>query len=413
MHTHALPVSTLSPLNVRRPYCLVAFLFNHCARGNVQSMPANLRSRLLWRRMAATILILCTIVLIGYRHSQGHEIIFKVEARFSRSGSPVQQCLLQWASKHKDSDQTSPQTCPKTMPPELQERYTLSGAIRVVHQYKCQSGPEYTQKRIPYSYDLVEDHLAKARSGGWDKYGMTDEWLFNAITQYPFVGKDVVVMGSQTPWYESVCLARGALSCTTIDFQPINSSHPNITTMTLAEYDRSPRRFDVAISISSFEHDGLGRYGDPLRPEGDLDAMDKMKCVVKDGGILLLSVPIGKDTINWNMHRVYGTKRLPLLLRNWKLLDGFGYGFGERYLGHNGTGQGHDGGQEAEYQPILVLENTVSSMEANDHVLQELCKRTADERFVFPFGQHKANDHICYVPNPKECPEDSIQPRFW
>ena len=144
--------------------------------------------------------------------------------------------------------------------PDLLPRYTLSGAIRVVDQYKCQSGPEYTQKRIPYSYDLVEGHVAKARSGGWDKYGMTDEWLYNAIARYPFAGKDVVVMGAQTPWYESICVARGARSCTTIDFQPINSSHPNITTMTLAEYDRHPRRFDVAISISSFEHDGLGRY---------------------------------------------------------------------------------------------------------------------------------------------------------
>ena len=31
--------------------------------------------------------------------------------------------------------------------------------------------------------------------------------------------------------------------------------------------------FDVALSISSFDHDGLGRYGDPLEPDNDLRAM--------------------------------------------------------------------------------------------------------------------------------------------
>ena len=29
--------------------------------------------------------------------------------------------------------------------------------------------------------------------------------------------------------------------------------------MTIAEYDENPMQFDAAISISSFEHDGLGR----------------------------------------------------------------------------------------------------------------------------------------------------------
>ena len=32
-------------------------------------------------------------------------------------------------------------------------------------------------------------------------------------------------------------------------------------------------RFDVVLSISSVEHDGLGRYGDALDPDADLHAM--------------------------------------------------------------------------------------------------------------------------------------------
>ena len=30
-------------------------------------------------------------------------------------------------------------------------------------------------------------------------------------------------------------------------------------------------KFDACVSISSYEHDGLGRYGDPLNPDGDLE----------------------------------------------------------------------------------------------------------------------------------------------
>ncbi|MBP5977936.1 DUF268 domain-containing protein [Brasilonema sp. CT11] len=74
--------------------------------------------------------------------------------------------------------------------------------------------------------------------------------------------KNMAIMGSQRPIYESICLVYEAKSCTTIDFQPITVEYdePRIKTMTIAQYDQNPVRFDVAISISSFEHDGLGRY---------------------------------------------------------------------------------------------------------------------------------------------------------
>lgn len=78
--------------------------------------------------------------------------------------------------------------------------------------------------------------------------------------------------------------------------------------------------FDVAFSISSFEHDGLGRYGDPLNPEGDFRAMKEMAATVAPGGYLILSVPVGADLLAWNCHRVYGRKRLPMLLAGWTVM---------------------------------------------------------------------------------------------
>lgn len=40
---------------------------------------------------------------------------------------------------------------------------------------------------------------------------------------------------------------------------------------------------DFAFSFSSWEHDGLGRYGDPIDPWGDIKAVQRASCYVKSG----------------------------------------------------------------------------------------------------------------------------------
>ena len=47
---------------------------------------------------------------------------------------------------------------------------------------------------------------------------------------------------------------------------------------------------------------------------------------------MILSVPVGKDEIMWNAGRVYGEKRLPLLLQGWTLVDSFGLSAKVDYL---------------------------------------------------------------------------------
>lgn len=54
------------------------------------------------------------------------------------------------------------------------------------------------------------------------------------------------------------------------------------------------------------EHIGLGRYGDMLDTEGDIKAISELKRVLSPGGNLLIVVPVGQPTINFNAHRVYG-----------------------------------------------------------------------------------------------------------
>ncbi len=53
------------------------------------------------------------------------------------------------------------------------------------------------------------------------------------------------------------------------------------------------------------EHVGLGRYGEPLDPDGDLKSIAELKRVLASGGSLLFVIPVGKPKIAFNAHRIY------------------------------------------------------------------------------------------------------------
>lgn len=57
--------------------------------------------------------------------------------------------------------------------------------------------------------------------------------------------------------------------------------------------------------MHTVEHVGLGRYGDPIDPDGDLKAASELQRVVAHHGSLLFVVPIGKAQIQFNAHRIY------------------------------------------------------------------------------------------------------------
>ncbi|MCL5666529.1 MAG: DUF268 domain-containing protein [Patescibacteria group bacterium] len=53
------------------------------------------------------------------------------------------------------------------------------------------------------------------------------------------------------------------------------------------------------------EHVGLGRYGDPLDPQGSEKACQELKRVLSAGGALYFAVPVGRQAIYFNAHRVF------------------------------------------------------------------------------------------------------------
>ncbi len=135
------------------------------------------------------------------------------------------------------------------------------------------------------------------------------------LKKYDVKGKRVLVHGSLDPWAEAIAIKFGASEVITVEYGKIQvdwkDSPAKLAAYTPYEaYDMvlsgSWEPVDFIISYSSIEHDGLGRYGDPLNPEGDLITADRLSCLIKKDGIMLLGVPTGPDTLVWNAHRVYG-----------------------------------------------------------------------------------------------------------
>jgi len=196
---------------------------------------------------------------------------------------------------------------------------------------------------IIYRKSDIDNYLERIGKGETFYYGATDSWLYKALKCHPIHRHNVAVIGSETPIYESMIIFYGGKP-TTIEYNKIISDDDRLTILRVNEAKIHAHEFDSAFSISSFEHDGLGRYGDPLNPDGDIDAMANTKTLIKDKGILFLSIPIGPDTLVWNAHRIYGPLRLPKLLSGWKLIDTFPSMF--QWIFFRG-----------QIQPMLVLQN--------------------------------------------------------
>lgn len=63
-------------------------------------------------------------------------------------------------------------------------------------------------------------------------------------------------------------------------------------------------KYDSVSSLHSIEHFGLGRYGDPLDPNGHIKGLTNISNLVQSNGYLYLSFPIGKPEIHFNAQRI-------------------------------------------------------------------------------------------------------------
>ena len=62
---------------------------------------------------------------------------------------------------------------------------------------------------------------------------------------------------------------------------------------------------DSLSCLHSLEHFGLGRYGDPINPDGYIKALKNLSDMLVKNGTFYLSVPLGKERVEFNSLRVF------------------------------------------------------------------------------------------------------------
>ncbi len=158
--------------------------------------------------------------------------------------------------------------------------------------------------RITHRFPILSDYATEA---GDTTSGYFHQDLLVATYVFQRQPKRHVDVGSRVDGFVAHVAAFREIEV--IDVRPLSSTgHPNIKFLR-ADLMSTKQELPTADSISclhAIEHFGLGRYGDPIDPEGHKKGLSNLSKMVSEGGILYISIPIGKQNeIHFNAHRVF------------------------------------------------------------------------------------------------------------
>jgi hypothetical protein len=230
-------------------------------------------------------------------------------------------------------------------PPALKAAFTLDGAMAwgeypktgwVECGYSCgllqsfqpthAAGLVWGDSKFQNLIDQANDKVAT-----FGNYEAGPARLYNVFNHHSPCQKDCLVVGSNpNPWVEAIMYTYGAAHLTTSEYQVPEITGKFSSTFSSLHHEellKNPKQFDMVSSFSSLEHDGLGRYHDPLSPGADLQQMRNLIMLTKPGGLLIVEVPIvAEDRILFNGARYYGPARYALWIEKWELVGLYGVG---------------------------------------------------------------------------------------
>lgn len=100
---------------------------------------------------------------------------------------------------------------------------------------------------------------------------------------------------------------------TIVDIRPLKSELSGVTFFQDDATELVRLESNSVESLSSLhvaEHFGLGRYSDPIDPDACFRFMNALQRVLRPGGRLYFSVPVGRERVEFNAHRVFAPKTI-------------------------------------------------------------------------------------------------------
>jgi hypothetical protein len=215
----------------------------------------------------------------------------------------------------------------KDIPKELLDEYTMGGKIPIKDFWfdskSALAQSDWNQEYVDSFKNRFTPEKIKSNQQGREPYGGAARLLLHAFEKYNLINKNVAVIGSATPWIESILMNLGNKT-TTIEYNVPEVSCYGMKSNSYESFLQDDETYDYIVTFSSIEHAGLGRYGDPLSPNEDIEAMRSIHRKLSNDGLLVWGAPVGTDRICWNAHRIYGRIRLPLMFKGFEEIDWIG-----------------------------------------------------------------------------------------
>ena len=164
-------------------------------------------------------------------------------------------------------------------------------------------------KRPEFSYDPIRKRFYArdrvSQAGSVNHYFWQDLWAAKHIFyNKPEVHYDI---GSRVDGFIANLLSFGQ-KVNLIDVRPLDARIPGLS-FTCADATELNEIEDESIrslsALCSLEHFGLGRYGDTIDPEACFKCFDAIQRKVAIGGDIYIAVPVGRQGVEFNAHRVF------------------------------------------------------------------------------------------------------------
>ncbi len=173
-------------------------------------------------------------------------------------------------------------------------------------QYQAKSD---VRLRLEDSYPCLADWVS---STPYDPhYFYQGAWLSRRIalanpTLHVDVGSSVLAVGVMSAHVPTVF----------VDYRPLNTRLPNLLSVggSIVSLPFATASIDSLSCMHVLEHIGLGRYGDPIDPDGARKAAAELVRVLSRGGRLYLTTPVGRERVCFNAHRIFSPTGLIDLL---------------------------------------------------------------------------------------------------
>ena len=120
---------------------------------------------------------------------------------------------------------------------------------------------------------------------------------------------------------------------TFVDIRPLDVDIERLTPIagSIVDMPFDDRSLRSLSCLHVAEHIGLGRYGDPLDPEGTRNAAAELQRVLAPGGQLLFSLPVGRPRTCFNAHRIHAPSEVVQMFPELELVEFAGVDDDDRF----------------------------------------------------------------------------------